>query len=220
MKKRKGKARPEAPKPSKEDRFAGDGRDVTLVLRAKADDAAAFREIVERYKKPVAGLAFKMVGDYDDAKDIAQLVFVKLYHHIKEFDTRKKFSTWLFQIAVNTSIDFWRRSRKFRHEEIDEKVENRADDNEETPEAVYMRKEEAEKVRASIASLSPRQRTIFVLCDLEGLHISDAAAIVNLPRTVTRWHLHKARARLRTELLKEIRPPDRLKEPPGGKKVA
>ena len=220
MKKRKAKNRPETPKPPTKERFLADARDAELVRRVQQNDERAFQELVEKYKKPVAGLAFKMVGDYEDAKDISQIVFVKAFQFLKVFDTRNKFSTWLFRVTVNAAIDYWRRGRRYRYEKLDEEVEERADDLAKTPEEIFMKKEVGEKVRQALSILTPRQRSIFVLSDLEGLEVVDVAEVMKMPRNMTRWHLHKARVRLRTELLKEIRPPDGDKEPEGGIKEA
>lgn len=220
MKKRKARSGGDGPRPPARDRFAADQRDFELVRRAQQNDERAFGELVEKYKKQVAGLAFKMVGDYEDARDISQIVFVKAFHFLKAFDTRNRFSTWLFRVTVNAAIDYWRRGRKFRHEKMDEEVEERPDDLEKTPEREFMKKEVGEKVRRALTILTPRQRSVFVLSDLEGLEVGEVAAVMKMPRSMTRWHLHRARARLRMELLKEIRPPEVPMEPPDGKKEA
>lgn len=184
--------------------FAQDESVLALIRRVKEKDETAFKELVERYKAQVAGLAYKMVGDYEDAKDISQIVFVKTFYNLKRFDPKKKFSTWLYRITVNSSIDYWRKFRKHKHEDLEE-AEVRPAVVGATPEALYYRKDANEKIRRAMEALSPKQRSIFVLRDMEGLDISEVAAIMGIPQVTVRWHLHRARVRLRGELTRRLR---------------
>ncbi len=72
-----------------------EARTIELTQRIKDGDPQAFEELVRMYRSQVAGIAYKIVGDYDDAKDISQMVFVKLYHNLRRYDPSKRFSTWL-----------------------------------------------------------------------------------------------------------------------------
>lgn len=193
--------------PSSGGGFAEDPGVLALIRRVKEKDEAAFQELIERYKTQVAGLAYKMVGDYEDAKDISQIVFVKTFYNLKGFDTKKKFSTWLYRITVNASIDYWRRGRKHRHEDL-ELASERPAEAEKTPEAVFYKKSTEEKIRRALDILSPRQRTVFVLRDMEGLEVAEVAAVMNMPQVSVRWYLHRARIKLRRELASKIGPPE------------
>jgi len=186
------------------DGFAEDPQVLALIRRVKEKDEAAFKELVERYKTQVAGLAFKMVGDYEDAKDISQIVFVKTFYNLKRFDPKKKFSTWLFRITVNAAIDYWRRYKKHKHEDLEE-AETRPAEAGLTPEATYFRKDATERIKKALEVLSPKQRSIFVLRDMEGLDISEVATIVNMPQVTVRWYLHRARIQLRGELARKLK---------------
>lgn len=186
------------------DGFSEDPQVLALIARVKQKDEAAFKELVEKYKAQVAGLAFKMVGDYEDAKDISQIVFVKTFYNLKSFDPRKKFSTWLFRITVNAAIDYWRRYRKHKHEDLDE-AEGTPIGVGLTPEAVYFRKDASERIKKALEVLSPKQRSIFVLRDMEGLDITEVATIMNMPQVTVRWYLHRARIKLRSELARRLR---------------
>ena len=186
------------------DGFAEDAQVLALIARVKEKDEAAFKELVERYKTQVAALAFKMVGDYEDAKDICQIVFVKTFYNLKRFDPKKKFSTWLYRITVNSAIDYWRRYRKHKHEDLEE-AEVRPLAAGATPEAVYLRKDAADRIRKALEVLGPKQRSIFVLRDMEGLEIGEVATIMNMPQVTVRWYLHLARTRVRGELARRLR---------------
>ena len=184
--------------------FAQDAQVLALIARVKEKDEAAFKELVEKYKAQVAGLAFKMVGDYEDAKDISQIVFVKTFYNLKSFDPKKKFSTWLYRITVNTSIDYWRRYRKHKHENLEE-AEGTPIGVGLSPEAVYFRKDAAERIKKALEVLSPKQRSIFVLRDMEGLDITEVATIMNMPQVTVRWYLHRSRTKIRSELARRLR---------------
>ena len=203
--------------PGKEDRLEPDGRFsktadgfgedpqvLALIRRVKEKDQAAFQELVERYKTQVAALAFKIVGDYEDAKDISQIVFVKTFYNLKRFDTRRRFSTWLYRITVNAAIDYWRRYKKHRHEDLEE-AEARPVEAGRTPEALFLRKDATERIKKALEVLSPKQRSIFVLRDMEGLEIAEVATIMDMPQVSVRWYLHRARIKLRGELARRLR---------------
>jgi RNA polymerase sigma-70 factor (ECF subfamily) len=184
--------------------FSEDPQVLALIARVKQKDEAAFKELVERYKTQVAGLAFKMVGDYEDAKDISQIVFVKTFYNLKSFDPKKKFSTWLFRITVNAAIDYWRRYKKHKHEDLEE-AEGTPIGVGLSPEAVYFRKDASERIKKALEVLSPKQRSIFVLRDMEGLDITEVATIMNMPQVTVRWYLHRSRIKLRSELARRLR---------------
>ncbi len=186
------------------DGFAEDPQVLALIRRVKERDETAFQELVERYRTQVAALAFKMVGDYEDAKDISQIVFVKTFYNLKRFDPKKRFSTWLYRITVNAAIDYWRRYKKHRHEDLEE-AEARPVEAGRTPEGVFLRKDATERIKKALEVLSPKQRSIFVLRDMEGLEIAEIATIMDIPQVTVRWYLHRARIRLRGELARRLR---------------
>lgn len=187
------------------DGFSEDPQVLALIRRVKEKDEAAFKELVERYKTQVAGLAFKMVGDYEDAKDISQIVFVKTFYNLKRFDQKKKFSTWLFRITVNAAIDYWRRYKKHKHEDLEEAEADHPAESGLTPEGVYFRKDATDRIKKALEVLSPKQRSIFVLRDMEGLDITEVATIMNMPPVTVRWYLHRARIQLRGELARRLK---------------
>lgn len=170
-----------------------------IIKKVQAGNQELFKEIVDRYRSQVAGIAFKMVGDYDDAKDISQMVFVKTFYNIGRFDTSKRFSTWLYRIAVNASIDYIRKFKKHRFEELDDSTEPRTGRSV-TPEHAYRLKEVREYVLKAAKKLNEKQHTAFVLKDLQGLDIEEIAQIMGMPQATVRWYLHRARKKLRSDL--------------------
>jgi len=172
---------------------------ISIIKRIKSGEAIALNDLIERYKRQVAAIAYRMVGDYDEAEDIAQMVFVKTSYNLNKFDITKKFSTWLYRITVNASIDFMRKYRRHKHELIDnysESLENE-DDN---PEQILNRKNLRSIILKATESLNEKQKAAFILRDLEGHQIDEVSEILEMPEATVRWYLHRARIRLRKEL--------------------
>jgi len=180
---------------------AEDSELLAVIERAKNGDETAFQQIVDKYKTQVASIAYKMVGDYEDAKDISQIVFVKTYQNLVNFDTTKKLSTWLYRITINASIDFIRKHKKHKHELLDN-IFGELKEKKQDVEKVYQRSLIKWAIDDSMDALNPRQKAVFVLRDLEGLDIREVAQITDMPQATVRWYLHRARSKLRGELTK------------------
>lgn len=174
---------------------------IEVIKSAQKGDKQAFQKIVDKYKNQVVGVAFKMVGDYEDAKDVSQMVFVKTYQNLSRFDTSKKFSTWLYRITINAAIDFLRKTKRHKHEVLDETF---AEIKEGKPGAdeVYQRGLIKMAINKSLQKLNFKQQSVFILRDLEGLDIKDVSQIMGMPQATVRWYLHRARAKLRDELVR------------------
>jgi RNA polymerase sigma-70 factor (ECF subfamily) len=170
-----------------------------IIRKIKSGEENAFSSLVGMYKNQVAALAYKMVGDYDEAADIAQIVFVKINQNIWRYDEKKKFYTWLYRITVNASIDYMRKHRRHQHESIDNIIE-RADEKNASPELSYQRSRIREYIDSATLSLNEKQRNAFVLRDMNGCNIDDVANIMDMPEATVRWYLHRARAKIKKEL--------------------
>jgi len=176
-------------------------RTLQLIQRIKDGDTRAFEELVRMYRSQVAGVAYKIVGDYDDAKDISQMVFVKLYHNLRRYDPSKRFSTWLYRIATNASIDFVRKFKKQKFELLEE-TWGVSESRQASPADEFALKMLKEFILKSADRLSYKQRMAFVLRDIDGLEIAEVADIMQMPQATVRWYLHRARSRLRTDIRK------------------
>lgn len=176
-----------------------------IIRQIQAGKTHLFKELTDRYRSQVAGIAYKMVGDYDDAKDISQMVFVKTFYNIKRFDLTKRFSTWLYRIAVNASIDYIRKFKKHKFEDLEDTGEPNLRTTT-TPEQTYQLKELREFVLEAVKKLNEKQYQAFVLKDLEGLDIDEIAQIMGMPEATVRWYLHRARKKLRGDLRRRFGP--------------
>ncbi len=173
-----------------------------LIADFKHGNQLAFSELVDRYHNQVTALAYKMVNDYDEAADIAQIVFVKMAKNIWRYDPSKKFYTWLYRVTVNASIDYIRKHRRHKHEPL-ESFHDITESAKSDPELSFRRRQLGDEIELAAESLSEKQRAAFLLRDVEGCKIDDVANMMNMPEATVRWYLHRARSKIRKELTRK-----------------
>ena len=171
----------------------------SLIEEIKDGDQYAFTALVNRYRNQVASLAYKMVNDYDIAADITQIVFVKMSNNIWRYDTNKNFYTWLYRITINATIDYMRKHKRHHHEPL-ENYHTIAEKQSSNPEFSYQRQRIKGYINQASQTLNEKQRSAFILRDVEGCKIDDVAEIMNIPEATVRWYLHRARNKIRKEL--------------------
>ena len=172
-----------------------------LVARIKQGDKQAFDELTRRYYRRVATIAYNIINDPDEAADIAQNVFGKMLKNIWRFDEKKEFFTWVYRITVNATIDYYRKHRRHRHEQLED-FGYVVDESGADPETVFRRKQLGKHIEAALESLNEKQRTAFVLYDMHGYTFQEAVAALNVPSATARWYLHRARIKIRSELIR------------------
>lgn len=193
------------------ERNPGGPSDEALVDQARAGSREAFSELVVRYQDRIVHIVAQRLGDKDAAFDVAQDVFIKAYRGLSGFKAESGFYTWLYRIALNTTFSF-RRKQKRRGAliSLDRPIEDDGSDwsqqvpSEGTaePGTESERKEEAELLRAAIASLDEDFNEVVVLRDLEGLSYEEIAELLQCPIGSIKSRLHRARKKL-LELLKD-----------------
>lgn len=177
-------------------------RDEAERIRAAArGDRRSFDELVEAKREKVVRTAYRVLGDLEDARDVAQQVFLTLWRSLDAYDPRRRFDTWLYRVTVNAAIDHLR-SRGSRPDDrsLRSVPEHR------TPRigAVGDRSLRAREIRDAFADLSrglpPQQRAAFVLREIEGLATREVAEILEVTESTVRNHLLLARRALRRGL--------------------
>jgi RNA polymerase sigma-70 factor (ECF subfamily) len=158
-----------------------------LAERAKSGDVQAFTKLVEVYERVIFNLALRMTNDREDARDIAQVVFVKAYEHLDSFDPRYKFFSWLYRIGMNECLNH--RSRNRRHEELDPGLLSDGADADEAARAVIR----TEAIEASLMRLSVDYRTVIILRHFLELNQAEMAQILEVPEKTVKSRLHTAR---------------------------
>ena len=162
-----------------------------LIERARDGDAAAFRVLVERYQERAFWVSRGMVGNDEDARDVAQEAFVRVFRSLDRFDLRMRFYTWLYQIVVNLSIDHLRRASKRRGLPL-EVVGDVA--GELTAEYAGLAGGELkERIQRVLDELPPKYKAVMVLSDLEGIGAREIAEMTGTTHATVRWRHHRAR---------------------------
>ncbi len=169
-----------------------DFSDKELIEAAKSDEIAAFHVLVNRHTKRAYWTAYNIVHNHDDAEDVAQEAFIRIYRFIERYNPKQKFTTWFYQIIVNLSIDCLRRKKRKKSAPLEHIPEVAGD--EDTPYEELEREEKQEKVQALLQTLPEQYRTILVLRDIEGLPSREVAKTLKLNHATVRWRLHRARA--------------------------
>ncbi len=175
-----------------------------LAKRAQAGDLDAFAELVERRSASVVAFLRRMLGDAEDARDVAQLTFLRVWENIGKYDPSWAFSTWLFRIAGNLAIDALRaRKTRQRTEAETFRLVKGARTSAEPDAPAALRRDEIRRVFDACAGvLSETQRLVFVLREFEEKDGRDIAAILECRESTVRNHLFQARRLLRDEIRK------------------
>ena len=179
------------------------------MLRVKQGDRAAFEELVDKYKQPVMNLVFRTLRDATEAEDLTQHVFIQVYKSAHRYEVSAKFSTWIFTIARNLTLNEIRRRTRHPADSMDAtspeddqpiiQVEDRK--NFAAPDAVLHAELEA-KIEEAISSLPEKQRTALLMCREDELSYEDMAKVLGCSLSATKSLIHRAR-----ETLKDILKP-------------
>jgi len=188
-----------------------DKHEALLIRKAQRGNVAAFEELVRQYENKVMSIILSMLNDVEDARDVYQDVFLKVFLTIKKFRFQSKFYTWLFRVAVNTSINF-RKKRTSQQskslvdyqEENKQYVEDIIQDNTENPERRLLNVELSNNIRQSIDRLSPKQRTVFILRHYHDYKLSEIAEIMDCANGTVKNYLFRSVQKLKKDL-KEFR---------------
>jgi RNA polymerase sigma-70 factor (ECF subfamily) len=175
--------------------------DADLVVEALAGLESGYRELLVRYERPVFTLVLRMVRDRSDAEDLAQESFVKAFEKLATFDLERKFSSWLFKIAHNTTIDHLRR-RGLDTVSLDAPVGDDdaprevADVDAEVPSARIERASLNRALSNAIGRLRPEYRQVMLLRFQAGLEYAEISSETGLPLGTVKTYLHRARKEL------------------------
>jgi RNA polymerase sigma-70 factor (ECF subfamily) len=176
------------------------------VERARSGDSDAFRLLVEQHSRAIFRLAFRMTGNEEDAEDVVQETFLRAYKQLDKYEARSSFSTWLYRIASNYSLDLIR-SRK-RHE--DKRERGSAEDERDIlqsipvdspgPDRLLYGIQISDRVNAALNELSPQERTAFVLRHFEGQSIQEIGEALGTGTNATKHSIFRAVQKLRKSL--------------------
>ena len=187
--------------------------DLAIVRRVQEGDVAAFDQLVLKYRGRVYGVVYNMTSNREDASDLTQDAFIKSFQSINRFQGQSAFFTWLYQIAVNSTLTHLRKNRLrtfFSFEKINEDDKVSAEviaaltDNTGADQETFAR-ELQEKLNEAMQKLSIRHRTVITLFEIDGLGHQEIAEIMNCSVGTVRSRLHYAKQLLQAELQPYIR---------------
>ena len=169
-----------------------------IVRRAQNGDHDAFRHIVQEHQQFVYNVAFRFLANQEDARDVVQECFIRLWKNLHKFDARKKLTTWLYKIITNLCYDDMRRAyNRYKCDPLEKEVSFADLTNAEDAEKKLANADLAEKIRCLSAFLKPRQRAVFVLRDLEDLDMDEIAEILKISVSTVKSNLYYARQNIR-----------------------
>jgi len=178
-----------------------------VIENCKAGDEKAFAEIVFHYQKKVFNIAYRMLGNLEEAKDLAQEVFISVFESIKGLKEEAKFDAWLTQIALNHCRNRWKylkRRQYFNSDSLDDPVETEDGnmpraivDPSDNPETLYEKKMIQQFIQRGLLKLKEDQRELLVLRDLQGFSYEEMAVLLALPEGTIKSKLHRARVDLK-----------------------
>jgi RNA polymerase sigma-70 factor (ECF subfamily) len=177
-----------------------------LLARARGGDQAAFGQLVTLYRKRMFALALHLCGNASDAEDIVQETFIRAYQHLREFEGRSQFATWLYRIALNRALSHRRRAGADRVRLDDDRVRAAvAVDASGDPQQAAQLAESYALLLTAVDALSPSLRATVVLVAVQGLSHREAAQACATTEGTIAWRMHEARRQLQQALARPSR---------------
>ncbi len=174
--------------------------DEMLVAQFQAGRQDAFDELMRRYKHKINAYLLRSIRNHEDAEELTIEVFFKAYRALNSWQAQARFSTWLYKIAHNLSIDHHRaKSRKPLYYLDDEKINIQdavATDLASNPASQIEETDRSRLIRAAVDRLSPNQKAVFLLTRYEGLQIKETAEVLGVAEGTVKIHLHRAMKKL------------------------
>jgi RNA polymerase sigma-70 factor (ECF subfamily) len=177
--------------------------DRQLVRTIREGDTDAFELLVRRKTSKVYALCYRIIGNSEDAKDISQLVFIKLWENLEKYDPQYAFDTWLYRMVTNVAIDFMR-NKQSRDNAVNSNL-RLVKTSFDAEQGVVVQRKEVENVFNEIATvLSPKQKTIFIMNQMDDMPSSEIAKVLGCRESTVRNHLFNARKLMQQQLQKRF----------------
>lgn len=173
--------------------------------KVKHNDNKAWEILISENEKMVYHIAYRMMQNEQEAKDISQEIFLKVYKNIQKFDEKSAFSTWLYRIAVNTCIDALRKRKRTESISLEEHRQQHYNeeiaDSAQTPEESYLQKEKQMQVMETIQKLSPEHKAMILMRDMEDMTYGEIAECLSLSLGTVKSRIVRAREQFKKEFL-------------------
>jgi len=181
--------------------------DWEIVLKVQSGNVGAFDQLVQKYREHIFSVIYNMTSNREDASDLTQETFIKAFQAIGRFRGKSSFFTWIYRIAINTTMTFLKkrnRRRYISYENVDEEVSNseifeRLTAKNRTEKGLLIN-ELQEKLNDALQRLSPKHRTVVILHEIEGLEHAEIAEITKASVGTVRSRLHYAKQQMQSFL--------------------
>lgn len=171
--------------------------DTQLVRQCLCGEVRAFEDLVDKYQKPIFNIIYRMCHDYEDARDLTQGVFVRVYEKLSSYNPKYKFFSWVYRIAINESLNHLNQKKTMN--EIPENYHSQDNNPEESLEQLEM----TENIRDSLARIEPKYRALIVLKHFQNCSYQQISKIMNLPEKTVKSRLYIARQQLGHALMQK-----------------
>ncbi|MCX7842764.1 MAG: sigma-70 family RNA polymerase sigma factor [Clostridia bacterium] len=175
-----------------------------LLEKAKNGDVEAFEKLIEGSQKRVFNVALRMLGNHDDASEISQEVFIKVFKSIGSFKGNSSFSTWIYKITVNLCLDELRKRKNSRVISLDEtikikdeEVRMQIEDDGPSPDVEVEKRAIRQVVTQAIEKLSDEHKVVVILRDIQGFSYDEIAKLINCPEGTVKSRINRARQSLK-----------------------
>ncbi|MFA6308278.1 MAG: sigma-70 family RNA polymerase sigma factor [Clostridia bacterium] len=186
-------------------------QDNMLIKRAKNGDVEAYEDLVRAYYKTVFNIALRMFSNNEDASDITQEVFIKIYKSIGTFEGKSSLKTWIYRITTNLCLDEFRSRKNMKVVSFDEQIEQSNDryniefkTESITPESNLLKKEVKEALNIAITELPKDLRIALILRDVQNLSYEEISSFLKCPQGTVKSRISRARQLLRKKLSKKV----------------
>ena len=173
-----------------------------IIRKSLNGQKQAFKEIMEEYTDYVFVLAFRILNNEDDSKDIVQETFIRIWKNLAKYNSKIKFTTWIYKIALNLSLD------KLRTDKRKSEISNSNPDvlkrilSDDDPEKVFGKKETQEILIKLSENLSLKQKAVFILRDIQELNPEETTVITGMSKEQIKSNLYNARKEIKEQLIK------------------
>ncbi len=181
-----------------------------LIEKSQQGDIESFELLIKEHQQIAFNIAYRMLGNIEDAKDISQDAFIKIYKSLNTFKGDSSFSTWLYRIVTNTCLDELRKRKKRNTISYDNtiktddgEIDRNIPDTGDTPEEIVSKNESQRAIIKSINKLSEQHKIVIVLRDIKGFSYEQIGEILNCPEGTIKSRISRARIALRTLLEKD-----------------
>ncbi len=179
-----------------------------IVCELKNGNYTVFKEIIDLFKNRVFGMAYKFTNNYDEAQDLSQEIFLKIYKEIGGFRFESKLSTWIYRISINTCLDWKRKNSKVKIlstnvlNDDDETIDIDIKDDGPLPDELFIRSESQREVHELIYGLPDKYKAVIIMYHFNNMSYQDISTALDIPERTVETRLYRARRLLKDELIK------------------